>query len=365
MIHLEVLFLCGRGLLNRIGITKVRDPLFLGRKLMIDRALLRGIALVVFMCCPVVADTIHIETVLVGDSNNAADTATGYGAVNRAFRIGTYEVTAGQYTEFLNAKGASNSYGLYNDKMWDDSFGMGCKIQQNGPVGNYTYSVASDYANRPVNYVSFWDAARFVNWMHNGQGTGDTETGAYTLNGYNGEDGREIARNPGAKWFLPSEDEWYKAAYYKAGSINAGYWKYPTASNDTPSNLLVDPTDPGNNATWWDNEYTIGSPYYRTVYGAHENSKSAYLTFDQGGNVWEWNDTVAATGEGYSSRGIRGGSYGVYASFMESTTRDLDGPSYEYASGGFRVATTPEPGSLVLLIGFALTAMLCWWRKRA
>ena len=48
----------------------------------------------------------------------------------------------------------------------------GCKIQRSGSSGSYTYSVAADWANRPVNYVSWGDAARFANWLHNGQPTG-------------------------------------------------------------------------------------------------------------------------------------------------------------------------------------------------
>jgi hypothetical protein len=88
-------------------------------------------------------------------------------------------------------------------------------------VGNpYEYTVASSHVNRPVNLVSYWDACRFANWLHNGQptgaqGPGTTETGAYTLNGYNGVDGRTIQRNADWKWAITSEDEWYKAAYHK------------------------------------------------------------------------------------------------------------------------------------------------------
>ena len=71
----------------------------------------------------------------------------------------------------------------------------------------------------------------------------------------------------------------------------AGYWDYPTKSNTVPSNVGSDGyTDPGNHANYWNNGYTLGSPYYRTNVGEFENSASAYGTFDQGGNVWEWNE---------------------------------------------------------------------------
>lgn len=119
------------------------------------------------------AVAVNIETVPVGNPGNAADTryeTPGHGSAAYTYNIGTYEVTAGQYTEFLNAVARTDTYGLYNTSMWSDS--MGCKIQRSGSSGNYTYSVASDYANRPVNYVSYWDSCRFANWLHNGQPTG-------------------------------------------------------------------------------------------------------------------------------------------------------------------------------------------------
>ena len=78
---------------------------------------------------------------------------------------------------------------------------FGCKIQRIGTAGSYTYSVAADRANRPVNWVSWGDAARFTNWLHNGQpigaqGLGTTENGAYYLNGAipTRRDGRDAQR---------------------------------------------------------------------------------------------------------------------------------------------------------------------------
>ena len=134
-----------------------------------------------------------LETVPAGNAGNVPDTryvTPGYGAVAYEYRIGKYEVTAGQYTEFLNKMAGVDSYQLYNAFMW--SSGWGCKIERYAGSGTpedpYQYRVASDWANRPVNYVSWGDAARFANWLHNGQptgaqGPGTTETGAYTLNG--------------------------------------------------------------------------------------------------------------------------------------------------------------------------------------
>ena len=121
----------------------------------------------------------------------------------------------------------------------DTSYGSGITRSGGGTGQLHLHAWTPTSPNRPVNYVSFWDACRFANWLHNGQptgaqGAGTTETGAYTLDGYNGIDGRTIQRNAGWKWAVTSEDEWYKAAYYKGGSTNAGYWDYPTQQRHGP-----------------------------------------------------------------------------------------------------------------------------------
>jgi formylglycine-generating enzyme len=286
---------------------------------------------------------------------------SSFGAVSYTYAIGKYEVTAGQYTEFLNAKATvTDPYALYNTSMSDPTnYVLGCNIQRHGSPDNYAYSVASDWANRPVNYVSFWDAARFTNWLCNGQGNGDTETGAYTLNGYLGTDGGTIARNASAKYWIPSEDEWYKAAYYDPSkSGGAGYWDYPTKSNSKPSNVFS--STGTNNANYHNSSYTIGSPYYQTEVGAFANSVSAYGTFDQGGNVQEWNDTLSSG----SSRGLRGGDGGGYSYFLAASCRTTTAPSLDGVGLGFRVASVPEPGSITLLIVGAIAALILRRRRK-
>jgi formylglycine-generating enzyme len=163
----------------------------------------------------------------VGDPGNAGELsgAVGYGgericgAVPYAYNIGKYEVTAGQYAAFLNAVAKSDTYGLYNTLMDTANDQYGCNIKRIGSSGSYAYSVASDWANRPVNYVSWGDAARFANWLQNGQPTGTqdlttTEDGAYYLNGATSNvQLLAVSRKANWTWAITSEDEWYKAAY--------------------------------------------------------------------------------------------------------------------------------------------------------
>ena len=293
------------------------------------------------------AMAVDIETVPVGNAGNAAD-STGYGSMAYEYNIGKYEVTAGQYVAFLSSVAATDAYGLYNSSMWSNTYG--CKIQRSGTSGSYTYGVASDYANRPVNYVSWGDSARFANWLHNdqptgAQGAGTTETGAYTLNGaMTDAELLVVSRNANWQWAITSEDEWYKAAYHKNDGVTGNYFDSPTSSDSVPSNDLITP-DPGNNANFYQSGYTIGSPYYRTEVGEFENSDSPYGTFDQGGNVWEWNEAIL-----YGSyRGLRGGAFydGDYT--LLASYRDIYDPTDEISGVGFRVSEVPEPATICLL----------------
>ncbi len=294
-----------------------------------------------------------LETVTVGNPGNAPDTryvSPGHGSVGYAFEMGKYEITAGQYCEFLNAVAATDTYGLYNANMWSDTYG--CKIQRSWSSGAYTYSIPdANYANRPVNYVSWGDAARFCNWLHNGQPTGaqslsTTEDGSYYLNGATTDAQLAvITRKPNATWVIPSEDEWYKAAYHKNDGVTGNYWDYPTGTNSVPSNDLINP-DPGNNANFRQGDFTIGSPSWRTSVGEFENSDSPYGTFDQGGNMLEWNETVL-----YGYRCQRGGSFDIDHTNLLAKNRTWTLPSYANAStGGFRVVAVPEPTTLALTV---------------
>ena len=268
--------------------------------------------------------SVTIDWVTVGNPGNAADTTT-YGAVSYAYQIGKYEVTNAQYGAFLNAAAKTDSYALYNSSM--SSYG----ITQSGSPGNYTYSVTGTLANRPVVWVSWFDGARFANWMVNGQGSGSTEIGAYNLNG---AISGIITKDAEAQVYIPTEDEWYKAAYYKAATST--YSLYPDGQNSI--------TPEANNAY---NTFRAGilSGGGLVDVGSYSSSPSSYGTFDQGGNVWEWNDAVSG-----SSRGGRGGfSVRQPDGLLPSSRRQDVPPSIETGDLGFRLASAvPEPSSLVL-----------------
>jgi formylglycine-generating enzyme required for sulfatase activity len=303
--------------------------------------------------------SIVIDTVPVGNPGNAGELsgagAGGFGpdricgSVGYTYNIGKYEVTAAQYTEFLNKVAATDTYGLYNTSM---SSGYGCGIQRTGTSGSYTYNVAADWAERPVNCVSWGDSARFANWLHNGQPTGTqalatTEDGSYYLNGaVTDAELLAVTRKMNATWVIPSEDEWYKAAYYKGGSTNAGYWDYTTSSDTAPGRDMADAS--GNNANYYTGSgpYPIDPPYYTTVVGEFQNSASPYGTFDQGGNVWEWDEEIFFG----STRGWRGGSFNQGGGDPLAWNRYGWYVTLELGNVGFRLSCVPEPATIVMLL---------------
>ncbi len=299
--------------------------------------------------------TIRIQTVPVGNVGNAPDPLTGYGAVNYAYNIGEYDVTASQYTAFLNAVGGVDTYALYSPAMGYSISSFGCGITQSGGgtlANPYTYTVAAGFVNRPVTSVSYWDACRFVNWLANGQptgaeGAGTTETGTYTLTATGIAD-NTITRNTGSTWVVPSENEWYKAAYY--ASATRSYYFYPTGSNGIPGSNLLDPSGDDANTNSGSGPYPIDPPYYTTVVGQFQNSASPYGTFDQGGNVWQWNEAIIDV----DYRGLRAGSFYYNYVNLRSTLQYNLIPTYQDIDVGFRVAQLPEPASVgILSVGVA------------
>jgi formylglycine-generating enzyme len=309
------------------------------------------------------AQLVAIETVTVGDAGNVADT-TSYGAVADVFAIGKYEVTIGQYTTFLNTVAAvtSDSYivNLWNPAMTTDLNIAGIARGGAGTLGDpYSYSVIGS-GNRPISYVSWFDAARFANWVNNGATNGaSTEIGAYTLSGATSG---IFLKNPGATWYLPSEDQWYKAAYYKGGGTNAGYWVYPTQSDATPGNVIG---GSANQANFNNGVYSVtqtntysSSQNYLAEAGVFSNSASAYGTYDQGGNLVEWSDAVIG-----SDRGVQGGGWAYsFGNLNSAAPRYSEVPSNDAQFIGFRVVTVPEPSTyaLVLVAGGALY----FWNRR-
>lgn len=319
---------------------------------------------------------VTFEWATVGNVGNAADplnsgTIPGIGSVGNEYRIAKHEVTNEQYAVFLNAVAATDTNNLYTALMGSNSRGG---ITRAGSSGGFTYAVKADMGNKPVNFVSLFDAMRFVNWLHAGQPTGaqdasTTEDGVYTIS-----DGLSEIRAVDARFFIPTENEWYKAAYHQPvsqGGDAEDYWLYPTATNSVPTMATAaatgDISNPGANvanfgggAVWNDQDGNV-----TTVGSAGASSESFYGTANQGGNVWERNEALV---EGVL-RGLRGGSWLGASSNMRSSFQAGFIVGSKDFTVGFRVASpvpqTPIPAvsewallTMVLLILAAATIVL-------
>jgi formylglycine-generating enzyme required for sulfatase activity len=321
------------------------------------------LGLAALACLPFgsIASAEAIQWVTVGDPGNTADN-TNRGAVSDSFQIMKYEFTNQQYTNFLNSvdAGGINPNSVYNVNMGDDIRG-GISFTSGAASGS-KYAVKSNMGDKPVNYVSWFDAARVANWYQNGATSlSNTEDGAYTLVGGQ-TTGTAPARNNGATFYIPTQDQWYKAAYYKGGSTSAGYWDYATRSDTAPTAVTADTTgigsagSTGNFANYLDDANWNDRGGNVTTVGTNGVS-SAYGAFDMNGNITEWNDlTGLVAGE---RRGLRGGFWGSFSELSLRSSFNQDTPASDESDVyGFRLASpvaVPEPSTYAM----ALAGLAC------
>ena len=294
---------------------------------------------------------ISIDWVTIGQPGNSCKYYDGqgptgcYGSVGYVYRISKYELTAGQFVEFLNAVAADDPNRLYT-QMHE---GSRRDIDRHGTAPTFTYSVRAGYVNKPKQKLSYVDALRFANWLHNGQPIGaqdntTTEDGAYTITPQSIIE-KTIVRNRGARFFLASEDEWFKAAHYNP--VSESYWQFPMRAQPTgsPPSILPNTANCDHAVRW----VQIGPNVYQgndesnvTDVGSYINSASAYGTFDQGGNLKEWTETIHGLPD-YPHLHVRGGGNGSYCFQLRAWSVVLTGHPLTNKSGhAVRLARIPE-----------------------
>ena len=252
---------------------------------------------------------IDIDFVTIGNAGNAGDTnkeanPRGAGAVAYNYQIGKYEVTNGQWDTFVEAAGAPTG----------------------NPSDAYERSAYFTGTDLPTNGVSWYEAAQFCNYLT----TGDKSLGAYQFSGNNANPGdfEDIDRNSaistyGMVYVIPTEDEWYKAAYY----TGKGYSTYANGTDTAP-------------VAGVETNYWVPENENRHLWDFGNGTEEQNGTFDMMGNVHEWDETV----------NVRGGWYysdDYYLSSSEWITKYAQ--YYEGDILGFRVAVVPEPATMCLL----------------
>jgi formylglycine-generating enzyme required for sulfatase activity len=267
-----------------------------------------------------------------GDTNPTSGIPAGYNftftGVANDYRMGTYEITNDQWFKFGNSLGArvtgSPSYSYDQIRYWTGS-------------------------SVPTNNVSWHEAAQFVNFLNTSKGyqaaykfVGTQGTSGYTFGVWSASDAGYNAANPyrnsNAFYFLPTEDEWVKAAYWNGTSLQA----YATKAGESLYR------GNGSNGGW--NYYGSGP---NNPWAVGSGSQELNGTYDMMGNVWEWMESPYSPGQNksFSDRSIRGGSYEFNGSSLASSYPYYHNPpGFEYEGVGFRVASiVPEPCSLALL----------------
>ena len=260
-----------------------------------------------------------IKFVPINNPGNVADTTgspNSVGSVAERYRIGKYEISEEMLSK-ANAASASTANPL-----------------------NITHSARG--ANRAATSISWIEATRFINWLNTSTGN----TPAYKFDGSGnfllwqsgdaGFDSANVYRNSLAKYFLPSVDEWYKAAHFDPTS--GLYFDYATASNTAPTSVA---SGTAAGTAVFDQPFAPG-PAEITLAGG----LSPYKTMGQGGNVFEWEETdFDLVNDSTSSfRGLQGGSWSDDVSLLSATFRGFFSPTIESSSIGFRVASTPVLG---------------------
>ena len=273
-----------------------------------------------------------IDFVNIGNTGNAADT-TSYGAVPYEYRASIHEISQ-------NAIDKATASGMANVT-----------------AGAWTGS-------QPAANITWYEAAAFVNFLNTNSGKTAAYNLTFTTNWsmalWSSEQawtagGTNLYRNKDAFYFLPSENEWYKSAYYNAAGTN--YFLYPTGSDTAPT-----PVASGTNA---------GSAVYNNAASVPAIVDSAgglspYGTMGQGGNVYEWNESAFAGTNSSSSdaRAVRGGDFLNTELNLRSSFRSFLDPTFEDGGIGFRVASVPEPSTYALLL-MAGAGWLLWKRRKA
>lgn len=296
--------------------------------------------------------------VRIGRPGNVSDMRTGVGCVPYVYELAEGEVTNAEYVDFLNAVASvEDLHQLFVPDMETGVVGGVLRVKT-GKL--WRYEAKPGMANRPAAYVSWFALARLANWLHYGKPTGrqligvtegTKSQGAYDSAGFDdferGLRARVVdkglfRRNAGAKYFIPTDDEWYKAAYYdpeRKGVLK--YWTYPSRSDSPPANK-----GPGG-ANFQNDHLGEGAPYFVSQSGAH-GSSGYFALNDMAGNLWEWlEDWRGLGGEScwrcdIPTKGLRGGSFNYIDVGLSNSNVDPGHPSDRYFVYGGRLARSVD-----------------------
>lgn len=296
----------------------------------------------------------------VGNTGNAPipdeGLTQGRGRVDYAYRISKLEITTGQWLEFVNTYSTRS-----NDMAWFGAptyWGAGLDDNYSGPGVRWKLNDAPQSSMRPVFGITWREAAQYCNWLCNrkaptlaaiANGAYDTSTfGGQFSTGYTDQ----ATHNPNAEYWIPTLDEWLKAAHYdpnKNGDGVGGWWQ-SAGRTDTP--LTPGLPGIGQTSAAYDG-FEFGSLEAPTLVplGAYADVTSAYGLWDCSGGTSEWTEDWL-WGDQRQHRIIDGGKAGspFWENRLFDTLTNFAAESPDSTFGyGFRIASSvPTPSSAML-----------------
>jgi hypothetical protein len=344
---------------------------------------MRHTALLVLAAMPVSASgqapppDYGFDFVTIGDAGNdpwmgttVSGSITNPGAVGYEYRIARLETRTSQFVEFMNVLGA-----LAPDTALiaiPSSWGAGGSIRPDGTVRFTQFSEAS--GDWPVAGISWRLAAIYTNWLHNdkGQTLDDLNFGAYDATTFGTDPNNppnltdQAMRSPDARYWLPSLDEWLKAAHYdpnKEGPGAGGWWQFPNGT-DAPLTPGL-PGDPGAQTSY---QLDVANFNELTIpVGAYPDTQSPWGLLDVSGGATEWTETYLPD-VFQLDRMWMGSLAGPNPAIDLGINQDViwrigaENPSLPFGRVGIRIASAvPTPGGALL---FGVTFAVGGTRRR-
>lgn len=309
-----------------------------------------GAAVVVASACAQPGD--DFDWVTIGDPGNPAwfgespfgpPDWEGRGSVDYTFRISRFEVTTAQWMEFVNT--FSTQGDQYTHFLSPREWGAEEDLRYNGPGRRWRLS-GPNTARFPVAGMTWRDAAMYANWLHNGKSDdfASLEYGAYDASTW-GDNGffftDDPTHLPGAKFWIPTLDEWMKAVHYdpnRHGPGEEGWWTYPNMSDEVPA---PGPPGVGETSAGWD----VGEIAWRIPLGSY-GEVSPWGLLDTSGGASEWLEEVMWPGSP-RGRGVGGGYAGDAGWYMNDHVSVFQGhyPDSGGMGNGLRLVTVPAPSA--------------------
>jgi formylglycine-generating enzyme required for sulfatase activity len=290
----------------------------------------------------------------------------GRGSVSYEYSIGRLEVTTAQWVEFYNAALARpdplqipQGTLFIRPTFW----GAGVDPSYSGPGTRYRVNPANPDAGLiPAGGITWRVAAMYCNWLHNGKATTQAAflSGAYDVSTFSASSfpafTDQASRSPGARYWIPSWDEWLKAVHYDPMKQNSdgslgGWWEGPLGSDLLPQYGPPPGFAGGNPLNQANSDFILTNRGERFIpLGSYPNAQTPWGLLDAAGATGEWTESLFMNASG-QYRIALGSQYGNDAAGDEIYSPSGLSPNTVYSGFGLRISTSiPQPYTMIALL---------------